>query len=234
MDAKSGGLLSISCSMGRIKRLVLMVLFVDGFLTEACTPTAPTAALVHLSANPQTAPYNASVSLSWFSFNLVEGSCAIPGLLANGASEGRVMTPPITVVQTYQITCTGKDGSTPSASVTINVLPPETENTSLSLVSCDPPFGSTISIAGKVTCTLDYVVFQKGTIVMGLRDDRGNLLVGVRSTLIPVDRGAGQVQVWAQIGAAGVAHTSQLDFFLYDSAFGIQRELVVTAGYTWE
>jgi hypothetical protein len=219
--------------MGHIKNSPLMVLIVAGLLTAACSPTAPTAVSVNLSANPQTALYNASVSLSWVSFNVIEGSCSIPGLLANGAGEGRVTTPALTITQTYRITCRGNDGSTPSASVTINVLPPETENTSLSLVVCDPPFGSTISVAGRVTCTLDYVVFQKGTIVMGLRGDRGNLLAGVQSTSISVDRGTGQVQVWAQIGSAGVAHTSQLDFFLYDNALGIQRELVVSAEYNW-
>ena len=85
-----------------------------------------------------------------------------------------------------------------------------------------------------MTCTLDYVVFQTGTITMGLRDDRGNLLKGVRSALIHVDRGSGQVQVWAQIGTAGVAHTSQVDFFLYGTTSDIQRELLIDADYMWK
>jgi hypothetical protein len=120
------------------------------------------------------------------------------------------MTPPVTVAQTYRITCQGKDGSTPSASVTINVLPQETENTSLSLVSCDPPFGSTISVAGKVTCTLDYVVFQNGTIVMGLRRSfcsngfsRRATNTGARSSTTRAEgRGAGTVPEYCSIGSA--------------------------------
>jgi len=90
-----------------------------GSNTFVITYTALNVPTATLSSSPNPVDYNSASTLTWSSTNAT--SCTGVGFNTNGATSGSVSTGNITTNQTYTMTCTGPDGTSPEASEIVNV-----------------------------------------------------------------------------------------------------------------
>ncbi len=87
---------------------------------SVCATNPPTASL---SASPNPVAYNGRSTLTWSSTNAT--SCTAGGPWSNsGTLSGSGLTNPLTSATTFTFQCTGPGGTSPLASVTVNVTAP--------------------------------------------------------------------------------------------------------------